>query len=802
MATRTGLSSVEAQRRIKKFGFNEIEEKRLATALQNIAKILLDPMGLMLLVLTVVYWFLGKNTDAVILAIAYVPIVGVDVVLELRSQKALRSLKQSIKSTCHVIRDGTTKSVPTRELVPGDLLILEEGQTLPADGQVLEASNLTIDESSLTGESVPVEKLKGYAALSGTTVLTGNGLVELEKTGLNSQMGSIARVLKEFEATPSPLFRIVRKAVNIVFLIAVGLAAVVFAVGIYRGGGYSNSLISSLTLAMAAIPEEFPLVFTLYLSLAAYRLSKNHILVKTLPAVEGLGRVDVICTDKTGTVTEGKFKLERILSLHGEISLSPEQIKALVFSCEPKAIDAMEAAMFDWVRSNNAKEIEELHSGWELKFDYPFDTREKYMSHVWNNRTTGEQMIAMKGSLEGVLSHCDNSVGKASILSVAKTEAESGRRLLGLAGKTGKFNGDRPNDESDLRFIAILSFTDPVRPSVKSAIRSCVERGIRVKMLTGDHLLTAHAIADKIDLPHEHDQLFTGSDLESLSDSQRKAAYQRGAIFARLKPEQKLQLVEALKSEGDIVAMTGDGINDAPALKLADIGISMGDRATDVARATAQLVLLKNDFQGIVSAILEGERVLNSLGQSFGYLIAFHIPIIGVAVFQSFFLKLPILQPIHIVLLELIVHPVSAFVFDETHSPAVRRKTLITRSQAVWSVVRGVLLTIFALGIAVFGPGSADLNASLGILALVSGNIGLLIGEKGGLGGLMTNCSRLTFIAIGLLILLSLGLAFVPPISQIFSIATPDMTYLVGIIFASFLLGGIGLTTVETNRRR
>lgn len=791
MTNLAGLSTAEAESQRKKFGFNEIEEKRLSGALENLFKILIDPMGLMLLILSLIYWTFDKHTDAIILLIAYVPIVGVDVLLELKSQKALRSLKQSIKSTCHVIRDGKTIVLRTRELVPGDLLILEEGQTLPADGRLIETSSVTIDESSVTGESEPIEKSNKDSVLSGTTVLTGTGVVEIEKTGFSSQIGAVARVLKEFEATPSPLLRAVKRAVKIVFLIALGLGVIVFIAGVYNGDSYSSSLISSLTLAMAAIPEEFPLVFTLYLSLAAYRLSKKHVLVKTLPAVEALGRVDVICTDKTGTITEGKFKLERILGVGGDVPLSDEQISALVFSCEPKAIDAMEAAMFDWVKSNRADTIEKLQSAWDLQFDYPFDTRGKYMSHVWKDRESGNQVMAMKGALEGVLSHCDNSVDKTAILAAAKAEAESGKRLLGLAKKVGPFSGERETDELDLKFVGILSFTDPVRSSVKAAIQSCVERGIRVKMLTGDHLLTAHAVADKIGLPHEHDQLFTGADLDALSEENRKLAYMRGAVFARLKPEQKLQLVEALKAEGDIVAMTGDGINDAPALKLADIGISMGDRATDVARSTAQLILLKNDFNGIVSAVLEGERVLNSLSQSFGYLIAFHIPIIGVALFQSFFLKAPVLQPIHIVLLELIVHPVSAFVFDEENAKSIRRKKLITGGQVIWSAARGLLLIVFALSISVFGPGSVEFNDSLGVLTLVLGNIGLLIGEKGGFTAMFKTRSHRTVTAIGLLLLLSAILAFVPWVSAVFSVVRPSFKLFAGVVLGSILLGAV-----------
>jgi Ca2+-transporting ATPase len=782
----TGLNSEEVKIRLQKYGFNEVDEDRLTTTLENLLKILSDPMGLMLLFLSVVYWVLGKHTDTIILLIAYVPIVGVDVLLELRSQKALRSLKSTLKSTCHVLRDGKNKIISTKELVPGDLLLLEEGQTLPADGKLLEVSNLTIDESSVTGESVPIEKIKDDGALSGTTILTGTGILEIEKTGLASQIGSIAKVLKEFEAVPSPLLRTIRKAVKIVFLVAIVLAFAVFIINILKSHGIGESLISSLTLAMAAIPEEFPLVFTLYLSLAAYRLSKKGILVKSLPAVEGLGRVDVICTDKTGTLTEGKFLLDRILGAHGDLRLSDDECKAFVFSCEPKAIDAMEASMFEYIRKMRGdKFVENIHSSWNLQHDYPFDTKEKYMSHVWTN-SSGQQVMAMKGAIEGVLAHCEDATDYVSIQNLAKAEAGSGKRLLGLAMKKGPFTGDRKSDESSLCFIGILSFTDPVRPTVKSAIQACVERGIKIKMLTGDHLLTAHAIADKINLPHEHDQLFTGPNLASMPEETRQAAYQKGAIFARLKPEQKLELVEALKSEGDIVAMTGDGINDAPALKLADVGISMGERATDVARSTAQLVLMKNDFGGIVHAVIEGERVLGSLGQSFGYLIAFHIPIIGVALYQSFFLNEAILHPIHIVLMELIVHPVSAFVFDESsRSSSTPRKQFVTRSTAAWSSLRGIMLSTFCILIFYFASGTSAQRSSLSVLGLIAGNIGLLLGEKGGIiSAIVSSASKRTLLASVLLLVLAYGLAFVPLLSRLFLIEPPatDLFLLVTLV--------------------
>ncbi|MCB9073159.1 MAG: cation-transporting P-type ATPase [Bdellovibrionaceae bacterium] len=788
-----GLSEAEAKKRLVEHGFNEIDERKANFIIENLLKILFDPMSAMLLILSAVYWFLGQYSEALVLLIAFFPIAAVDVALEMRSKKALRALKKSLKTSCYVLRDGKTISIPIRHLVPGDFIILEEGQMLPADGKLLETTNLTIDESSVTGESIPVEKAVGDEILSGTTIVTGGGISEILRTGATSQLGVIAEILREFEAEPSPLLKTIKRVVRYVFIIAVILAALVFAVSLLNNHGIGESLISALTLAMASIPEEFPLVFTLYLSLAAYRLSQKGILVKSLPSVEGLARVDVICTDKTGTLTEGKFHLEQIYSIEPQAS-SEICKQVLVFACEPKAVDAMEASIFEWVRSKwGEEEIYNLHAHWNLQYDYPFELKKKYMCHVWQENQSDRQFLAMKGALEGVLALCKTSVEqKEKILKIATQEARGGKRLLAVAYKEGVFTGDRASDESELTFLGILSFTDPIRPSVPTAIDECKKRNIRLKMLTGDHLLTAHAIADAIDLPHEHSQLFTGPDLEKLSLEDKKLAYQKGAIFARLKPEQKLELVKALKEEGDVVAMTGDGINDAPALKLADVGISMGERATDVARSAAQLVLLKNDFGGIIDSIIEGQNVLKSLSESFGYLIAFHIPIISIALVQAFFLNAPILYPIHVVLLELIVHPISTFVFVESETFKNTKFSFLSKERLFWSATRGILLTLLSVLVFYYADEKKLERSSLAVLMIITGNIGLLLGEKGGIFKCATKCSWSTVVASLLLLLIAAMLSYVPIFSRIFMISPPQFSMLMVLSLIGFLLGAVG----------
>ncbi len=787
---KTGLTKEEVKQKLSQFGPNEIEENKLANFLENLAKILLDPMGLMLLTLAGIYWFLEKSNDAIILSIAYIPIISIDVLLELRSQKALRALKQSLKSTCHVIRDGVTTTISVKNLVPGDILVVEEGQTLPADGIILECANLTIDESVLTGESIPISKKESEEALSGTTVLTGSGLVEIQKTGISSQMGVIAKALRDFEATPSPLLTSIRRTVKWVFLIAIALGVLVFINEHIRGNGLGQSLISSLTLAMAAIPEEFPLVFTLFLSLAAYRLSKKGILVKSLPAVEGLGRVQTLCTDKTGTLTEGQFQLNSIVNIPGFSEQDKDlQNLALVLSCEMKAVDAMESAIFQKMRvEKGADFIDQIHAEWDLQFDYAFNLDQKYMCHIWKNRRTQQQFIAMKGSTEGVLRHCGFSSEHSKILEILEQQSNLGQRLLGLAGGYGVFTGQREEDEKNIPFIALLCFTDPVRPSAAKAVEACGIRGIELKMLTGDHLLTAHAVAHAVNLPHTSSELFSGPQLESMSPEQKILAYRNGKIFARLRPDQKLELVKTLKSDGKIVAMTGDGVNDAPALKIADIGISMGERATDVARSSAQMILLNNDFSGIVSSIIEGQRVLQSLAQSFGYLIAFHIPIVGIALVQSFFLTQNILSPIHIVLMELIVHPISAFVFTATADSTTHfAKGLFSKQKLIRSSIRGVLLGLLSVGVPLYFQFQSP---SFSILTLVASNIGLIVGELGGWTNWKTYWQRpQTWASVFTILVLTGTLCYVPTLNQLFLISPLSLQEVSVLSLIAILMG-------------
>lgn len=760
----SGLSPHEAKTLLEKNGPNEVIPSESESAFSQLKHALLDPMGLMLLGLSFLYLLIGDKTDALVLFIAFIPVTAVDVILELKASKALLALKSTLNPKAKVLRDSQIIEILSREIVVGDVLVFEEGQSLPADGKIIEASALSISEAALTGESIPLEKNNEDVFYAGTTVLSGRALGLVTVTGRKTKYGKIARLLEETETETSPLRKKVDYLVKKVLLVALGLACVLFGVELLRHRPFLESIIVALTFGMAAVPEEFPLVFTLYLSLGAWRLSKHGVLVKSLPSVETLGSVDVICTDKTGTLTEGKFQLEELHPLDKTLSdeNKDELWTAALMACEIQVIDSMEIAIFAKAPESSKKIIQ----NWKLIHDYPFELAGKHMSHIWKNEK-GEERIAMKGAIEGVLEHCDSSAEeKTKIETLTMHFAQSGKRLLGLATKSGTFSGDRIQDEKNLKFIGVLVFNDPIRPSIKAAIAKCQAAGIQVKMLTGDHPLTAHAVADEVDILHSHDHLYTGDELSKMTEAQRFSAYENGAIFSRVLPEQKHEMVRALKASGKIVAMTGDGINDAPALKLADIGISMGQNATDVARSSAQMILLKNDFSGISEAVFEGRRIFSNLKRSFSYLVAFHIPIILLALCPPLLGWGDLLLPLHIVLLELIVHPVSAFTFENMaeNKRAHKKGVLLSAAQITRSAISGILVSLGALLLFYILSKTKGIDAarSTAFISVLIGNIFFILTET------WPSLSLRFYITTLSISLLTLALAFIPTFASIF----------------------------------
>jgi Ca2+-transporting ATPase len=667
------LSSAEAAARLARIGPNRLVAAERLRWLKEAVRIFADPMALMLLLAAGIYFALGEPGDAYVMLIALVPVLGVDVVLEARSRAALRRLAQAASPPAHVVRDGEARTIPGAEIVPGDVVLLREGDVVHADGVVRTAANLAVDESSLTGESEPQPKsaFAGPAAaaeeasrfFAGSTVSAGQGYGEVLATGPRTRFGDVAALLAATDAAPTPLQKKTGVLVRRLSIAALGVAVAVCVVELVRGRPWSAALMAAVSVAMAAIPEEFPLVFTLFLAVGARRLGRAGVLVRRLASVETLGSTTVVCTDKTGTLTFGRFDLETARPLPG-VELR-ELLEAAVLACEPDPVDAMERAIFTFATERGAAPAA-MTAPFTLVRDYDFDPLGKHMSHVWAPRDGGPAMIAAKGALEGVLAHCaPDDAARRAAEDLMAAEAARGMRLLAVASRRlpGASEG-RAADESGLRLLGLLGFRDPLRPEVPAAVAELRSAGVRLKMITGDHALTAHAIADAAGIAHDRGAVVTGDAFEAMDPAARAECAQRASVFARVTPAQKFRLVEALQAQGEIVAMTGDGVNDAPALRLADVGVSMGRRGTDVARGAADLVLLEDDLASVVLAVREGRHIYRDLQSAFLYIVAFHLPIVGLALLQPILGRPPLLLPLHLVWLELIVHPVSALIFQ------------------------------------------------------------------------------------------------------------------------------------------
>ncbi|MCC7176998.1 MAG: cation-translocating P-type ATPase [Acidobacteria bacterium] len=792
-----GLSSIEARRRLAEAGPNRwVKRSRLAGVREAIG-LLLDPMAVMLAVAAAVYFLLGETRDAVVLSLALIPVLGVDVVLEARSRSALDKLARAAAPFADVVRQQHVVSVPVEEVVPGDLLVLREGHVMAADGVVRWAANLAVDESSLTGESEPQSKREwtsepGEAPaearfFAGSQVLSGHGFGLVSVTGPATEYGGIAALVAQTAAATSPLQRQASALVKRLGTVAVIVAGALFALSLFRGEPWTRALLGAVSLAMAAIPEEFPIVLTLFLSVGAWRLASHGMLVRRLASVETLGSTTVICTDKTGTLTRGEFRMTRHLVLVPDLS-EREFLEAAVLACERHPTDAMERAIGAYADARGVSP-NELDARWALIRDYDFDAVGKHMSHVWQARDTDDTyLVVAKGAVEGILAHSNLDEGaRRAVLDANGRLAAVGLRVLALAGRsTNRLGAGRDEDERDLTVYGLMGFQDPLRPEVATAVDDCQRAGIRVTMITGDHALTAHAVAEAAGIMHDDSLIVTGDELAALDEGERTARITRAAIFARITPEQKFLIVDGLKTAGAIVAMTGDGVNDAPALRRADIGIAMGQRGTDVARATADLVLLDDNFASIVETVRQGRHIFQNIQRAFLYLIAFHLPIVVLAIAAPLAGVPLVLQPIHLVWLELIVHPVSAVVFQAepaaadimSRPPRSPAASLLPRAALRRSVMSGGVLAVACFAMFLWQSpmiGEAQARA-LSLVVLLSGYQVLMFAERLALPELAVSAVPRTFVfwtvwcAAGLSLV---AMLYVPAMAGMFRIARP-----------------------------
>ncbi|MDD5300677.1 MAG: cation-translocating P-type ATPase [Gallionella sp.] len=770
----SGLSTAEAQQRLAASGYNELSLPQPRRVWRMVADVLREPMFLLLIAAGGIYLLLGDVEDALMLLFFVLLVIVLTVFQEHKSERVLEALRDLSSPRALVLRDGQQQRIAGREVVQGDLLLLAEGDRVAADAVLLSCNDLLADESMLTGESVPVRKLAGSAdsiacqpggddqpfVYAGTVLVQGSGIGLVTATGKSSAIGQIGKSLESAQSGESPLRiqtgRLVRRLAIIASTFCVALVLIY---GFSRGH-WLDALLAGISLAMSALPEEFPVILSVFMALGAWRIAQRDVLTRRLDAIETLGATTVLCIDKTGTLTENRMVIRQLYSggpmtannrLLQVDSHSPlpepwhELVEFGILASERAPFDPMERALHE-LGKRTLGGSEHLHEDWQLVHEYSLSPELLAMSHVWQGDDQPHHLVAAKGAPEAIIDLCHlPEVEARAIERVAAAMADQGLRVLGVA--RAKLKPDQkaeqrwPAQQHDIEFyfVGLLGLQDPLRPGVAEAIAQSHAAGIRVVMITGDHARTAQAIARELGLPHE--QILTGNELDALSDETLRSRLCGVQVFARIVPQQKLRLVEAFKSNGEIVAMTGDGVNDAPALKSAHIGVAMGKRGTDVAREAAALVLLNDDFASLVATIRMGRRIYDNLRKAMSYALAVHIPIVGMAMLPVLLGEPLMLLPAHIMFLELIIGPACSIFFEAEaeeknimrRPPRPANEPLFGRKLLANSLLQGSMA--FAVAAAVYAWALSqgwDENTvrALVFVAMVAGNIALVFSNR------------------------------------------------------------------------
>lgn len=824
----SGLTAAQAATRLAADGPNELPRYGQRSFLRICLEVLREPMLAMLLVAGLIYLALGDAREALILLVFALLSIVITVVQETRTEHALDALRELTSPRALVIRDGERLQIASRDVVRGDLMVLNEGDRVPADGWIARGDALECDESLLTGESVPVRKSAcGLAAptqqlrpggddlpfvYSGTLVVRGSGLAVVSATGAASEIGRIGQSLSTIETESPRLQRQMRRLVW--WFAALGGSASVLAVVLYGllRGSWLNAALAGIALGMSMLPEEFPVVLTVFMAMGAMRMSRVRVLTRRATAIETLGSATVLCTDKTGTLTENRMRIAQLRDPDGGVCKVDSggsfaaPFRALVdlgiLASTPQPVDPMEIAFHEL-------SAERQGAGWTLRRHYPLSPALLAMSQVWAG-PNGESVIAAKGAPEAIADLCRMTNAERTTLKAAiDAMARDGLRVLGVA-EARWAEADLPATQRDFAFAyrGLVGLADPLRAAVPAAVRQCRAAGIRVIMITGDYPQTAQAIATQAGIGGG--DVLTGEALARMSDAELAKHIARVTVCARIMPEQKLRIVEALKASGEIVAMTGDGVNDAPSLKAANIGIAMGGRGTDVAREAAAIVLLDDDFGSIVKAVSLGRRIYDNLRKAIGFILAAHIPIAGLTLLPLLTGMPLLLGPIHIAFIEMIIDPVCSLVFEAEiaeHNAMTRppRKTdapLFSRGLVVWAVLQGFVVLAMSGGLATYffrsGNDAATVR-SAAFFALVLGLACLILVNRRFSASLLSALRRpnpALGIVLAIVAIILAATQMVPAVADLFSFARVSDLNL-AIVLGASVMSLLGLEAIK-----
>jgi Ca2+-transporting ATPase len=784
----SGLAAAEAARRLAEDGPNALPQGERRTLVSIAVETMREPMFLLLLAAGALYLAFGDLQEGLTLFGFVLLTLTLTLFQEGRTERAIEALHDLTSPRALVIRDGQPQRIAGRDLVRGDLLKLSEGDRVPADALLLSADGVRADESLLTGESVPVGKrlvlpdelaaasTGGTASrvapggeeqpmvYAGTLIVQGHALARVTATGAHSEIGRIGVALGTVASERTPLQRQTAVLVRNLALLALGLSlSLVLVQGLLRGD-WLQAILAGIALAMAMLPEEYPVVLTVFPALGARRLSKQGVLTRRITAIETLGATTVLCSDKTGTLTENRMTVthlvaggvavnERLQVPAGPGGELPEAfhglVEAAILASVVDPFDPMEKA-FHQLGQRFLAHTEHLHHDWQLVQTYALSPALRAMSHVWAANTDGVQTVAAKGAPEAVVDLCHlGDEDRARIAATVDGLAAKGLRVLGAA--RGNFVGQQwPADEHgfDFEFIGLLGLADPVRAEVPAAVAECRAAGIRVMMITGDYPATARTIAQQAGLADGDADVLSGEEIAALDDEALRDRMAGVSVCARIAPEQKLRIVQALKARGEIVAMTGDGVNDAPALRAAHVGVAMGGRGTDVARESSSLVLVDDNFASIVRAVRLGRRIFDNLRKAMSYILAVHVPIAGMALLPVLFGWPPLLFPMHIALLELIIDPACSLAFenepaepDIMHRPPRDAAAPLFGGATLWLALlqgTGVLVVVLLAYGGTHGRIPEAEARAFAFATLVTGNLALILSNRSTAGSLWT----------------------------------------------------------------
>ena len=813
----TGLSNDEIIASRSKFGNNALKAASNFTFLRSLISIFKEPMVVLLLIAAAIYFFNKSYDDAVFLAFAILFVAAIEIYQNTKTKNALDKLKDLSQPQTLVYRNKIRSYIPSDELVVGDIMVMEEGAAITADAELLELNNFSVNESVLTGESLSVYKdlSTNNQVFKGTSVASGSAITRVTAVGNTTKIGKIGISIDNISVEKTPLEVQINNFVKKMVIIGAVVFLLVLVINLYQSGNFTGSLMKSLTLAMSILPEEIPVAFTSFMALGAWRLLKMGVVVKQMKTVETLGSATVICSDKTGTITENKMTLVAVYD-HAEKStfddieqITPsgqKVVETAMWASEITPFDTMEVALHKAYRQQTKNDLRKAYT---LVKDYPLDGKPPMMTHVYST-TNGEYLVAAKGAPEAIVNACSMSASDSDeIFAVMHSLATKGYRMLGVA--SASFLGNSfPEEQTayNFNFIGLVAFYDPPKPNIKKVLEDFETAGIHFKIITGDNLATTQAIAQQIGLKNAENGI-TGAELIKLSDSELQEKVKTTTLFARMFPEAKLKIVNALKQNQEIVAMTGDGVNDGPALKAAHIGIAMGNKGTEIAKQAASLVLVDDDLSKMVNAVAMGRRIYTNLKKAIQYVIAIHIPIILTVFLPLVFgwVYPAIFSPVHIIFLELIMGPTCSIIFENEpleknamkQAPRSYSSTFLSNIELTMSTIQGLAITLGVLFMYQWGVKAGANEAevrSMVFLTLINANIFLTLVNRSfyySIFSTLTFKNYLMPIVIGITVLLVWTLFKIPVVTAFFGFTSlPTNQWLM-----SLTVGGISVLWFE-----